>query len=148
MVFLALQIPCPQSGKLTLVLKKTVKVSSDNHVQIDVKLFALNARIEECDFAPPSFPPLFKGLDFYIFVKTSWVLSETIKGDLPSCVSLDSRIQFIYVVSRVPCAPFYAQYIDLLLFFVLLFWHFPGINLNRLKALVVGVNFLLSILDY
>lgn len=42
MVLFASQISSPQSGKFSLILEKAVQISCNDHIEINVKLFAFN----------------------------------------------------------------------------------------------------------
>lgn len=68
MIFLAGQIPSPQSGELTLILEELIEIASDDHIKINIELFPLYFEVEKGDFAPPFFPSLLKRLNIDVLI--------------------------------------------------------------------------------
>lgn len=147
MIFLTHQVSSSQSSKLPFILKKFVKISSDDHIQINVKLFAFDFRVEQCNFSPPFLPSLLKRLDFDVLIKARRVFSEAVKGDIPSCISFDACIKFIHIICRVPWSPLYTKHTYFFLFFVLLIIWLPRFHLNGFKTFITRINLFLCILN-
>jgi hypothetical protein len=106
-VLLACQISTSQSRKLALIFEKGIQAPSNDHIKVDVELFALNIKIEECDLAPPLFPSLLQLLRLYVFIKPRWIIGKAVKGNVPRCVALDTCIEFINIICWVSVSPFH-----------------------------------------
>lgn len=66
MIFLTNQITSTQSGEFSLIAKEAVKIPSDYHIQIDVKLASRKLKVKESHFSPPPFPALLQFLYLYV----------------------------------------------------------------------------------
>lgn len=75
------------------------------------------------------------------------ILRKAIERHIPACVSLDSRVKLVHIVSWISCAPLYCQNVYLLHLCVLFLRFFPRLHLNRLETLIVRIYLGFGVLD-
>ena len=132
---------------MSFILKESVQISSNDHIQINIKLFAFDIRIKKRYLTPPLFPARLKWLYFYVLVKTWAILGKAIKSDWPGSIAFDSSEQFVYVICGVSSAPFDAKHVYVFLFGVGYLGDWPRNYLYRFEALILLVHFSLCIVD-
>ena len=141
MILFTSKITCSEGCELPFILEHLIQWSSDDHVEINIELFALDSVVfEECHFTPPFFPTFFQRLDLDLRQQICWIFSEAVEIEFPSGVPLDTRIKFVDIRCWVSITPLHTKNTDL--FFPKIRFFLPFFYLEPRKGSVIGSLFL------
>lgn len=101
MIFLTCEVSSSQGCELSIIGKELIKITCDDHIEIDIKLPSCDGNVEESNLSPPSFPSFLEFLHLDVWMQSSSIVSEAVEGDFPCGVLQDAGVEDVYVISVV-----------------------------------------------